>query len=220
MNTTMNTITTMTVCEFNDEICMSSTRFAKMVVGFMPKSDLKSFSHNRKISNSIQGVFIGMMEMESSLIIPKRERVGAKRRVYFADDVTLPSNERSKLVTLEVHQHLNPEEYMEMMNYRDCHKNPDYLDGMRRRCEEQRAKVEVATKVTIVKLTPEKVIELQKQIKEAKEKEEREKELWKYAEWENTTAIKSEEYYDDMDHEYFGDPYYMYDTEVEEEEDV
>ena len=142
MNTTMTTTTMSktTICQFNDEICMSSTRFTKMIVGFMPKSDLKSFSHKRKISNSIQGVFIRVMETESSLIIPKRKRVGKKRRVYFADDVTLPSHERGKLVTSELSQTLDSEEYIEMMNYRDCYKNPDFLDGMRRRSEEQRKK--------------------------------------------------------------------------------
>ena len=121
-----------------DEINTFSGKQARSILSFLEKSDLKSFSHKRKLSNAIQSSLINSLESDCEEIIPKKQR----KRVYFADDVTLPSSEVSSLVTLTVEHQVSEEEYVEIISYKDCYKNEDFLDGMRRRCEEQKAKKE------------------------------------------------------------------------------
>ena len=127
----------MSVTDIKDQINILAGEQAKSILSFLGRKDLKSFSQKRKISNAIQSVFIDYMESKCPLIISKKQRK-QKRKVYFADDVSLPSSEKSSLVEKVITHIVSEEEYKELQKYRYCYNNTDFLDGMRRRCEEQR----------------------------------------------------------------------------------
>lgn len=129
----------MSVQNIKDDINMLAGKQAKSILSFLGRGDLKSFSHKRKISNAIQSVFTDYLESKCPLIVSKKERK-QRRRVFFADDESLPSSEKSSLVTGVLEHNVTEEEYKEIINYKDCYKNDDFLDGMRRRSEEQRSK--------------------------------------------------------------------------------
>ena len=125
----------MSIGNIKDKISVSSQGYTRFIISFLSKSDLKSFSHKRKISNSVQSLFVNFLELKSDKIVAKRDR----KRVYFADDITLPSSEISPIATYLSHIVTN-EEYKEIITYKDCYNNDDFLDAMRRRCEESREK--------------------------------------------------------------------------------
>ncbi len=127
----------MFVQNIKDDINMLAGKQAKSILSFLGRKDLKSFSQKRKISNAVQSVFINYLESKCPLIISKKQRT-QKRRVFFADDASLPSSEKSSLVTGVLEHNVTEEEYKEIIDYKDCYKNNDFLDGMRRRCEEQK----------------------------------------------------------------------------------
>ena len=129
----------MSVSDIKDQINMLAGKQAKSILSFLGRKDLKSFSHKRKISNAVQSLFINHMESKCQLIISKKQRK-QKRKVYFPDDESLPSSEKSALVEKVIEQKVSEEEYKELQDYRYCYNNNDFLDGMRRRCEEQRNK--------------------------------------------------------------------------------
>jgi len=128
----------MSILIIKDEINTSAAKQAKNIISFLGRKDLKSFTQKRKISNTVQSLFIDFLESKREEIIPKRKR----KRVFFADDVTLPSNEVSSLVTQTIEHIVEEEEYVEIMKYKDCYKNEDFLNGMKRRDEEQQQKEE------------------------------------------------------------------------------
>ena len=126
----------MSVSDIKDQINMSAEKQAKSILSFLGRKDLKSFSQKRRISNAVHSVFIDYMESKCSLIISKKERK-QKRRVFFADDESLPSSEKSSLVEDFEHK-VTEEEYKALQDYRYCYNNQDFLDGIyRRRCEEE-----------------------------------------------------------------------------------
>jgi len=129
----------MSVSEIKDQINMLAGEQAKSILSFLGRKDLKSFSHKRKISNAVHSVFINYMESKCPLIISKKQRKQIKK-VFFADDESLPSSEKSSLVTDTFTQILSEEEYKALQEYRYCYNNVDLLDGMRRRSEEQKDK--------------------------------------------------------------------------------
>jgi len=124
----------MSIQIIKDEINVFSGKQARTILSFLPRTDLKSFSHKRKLSNAVQASLINCFESKCSLIVPIKQR----RRVFFADDVSLPSSEVASLVSKIVEHKVSAEEYKELINYRNCFSNEDFLDGMRRKCEEQR----------------------------------------------------------------------------------
>jgi hypothetical protein len=128
----------MSINIIKDDINELSRKSSKLVISFLNKKDLKSFSNKRKISNSVHSTFVDFMESQCSLIKNKNTRK-IKRKVYFSDDETLPTCEITSL-TYEIKHEVTVEEYTEIINYKDCYKNEDFLNGMRRRCEEQRKK--------------------------------------------------------------------------------
>jgi len=128
----------MSINIIKDDINELSRKSSKLVISFLDKKDLKSFSNKRKISNSVHSTFVDFMESQCSLIKNKNTRK-IKRKVYFSDDETLPTCEITSL-TYEIKHEVTVEEYTEIINYKDCYKNEDFLNGMRRRCEEQRIK--------------------------------------------------------------------------------
>jgi len=127
----------MSIQNIKDDINMLAGNQAKSILSFLGRKDLKSFSQKRKISNAVQSVFIDYLESKCPLIISKKQRK-QKRRVFFADDASLPSSEKSSLVSDTFKQIVSEEEYKELQYYRSCYKNNDFLDGMRRRSEEQK----------------------------------------------------------------------------------
>jgi len=143
----------MSIQNIKDEINTFSGKQAKSILSFLGRSDLKSFSHKRKISNAIQSVFIDFMESKREEIIPKKQR----KRVFFADDITLPSSEIAPLVSQTIEHIVSEEEYVEIISYKDCYKNEDFLDGMRRRCEEQKKKQEEKETIELLQILPKEV---------------------------------------------------------------
>ena len=128
----------MSINIIKDDINELSRKSSKLVISFLDKKDLKSFSNKRKISNSVHSTFVDFMESQCSLIKNKNTRK-IQRKVYFSDDETLPTCEITSL-TYEIKHEVTVDEYTAIINYKDVYKNEDFLNGMRRRCEEQRIK--------------------------------------------------------------------------------
>ena len=126
----------MSINIIKDDINELSRKSSKLVISFLDKKDLKSFSQKRKITNSIHSTFVDFMESRCSLIKNKKTRKITKR-VYFSDDKTLPTCEVTSL-TYEINHKVTVEEYTEIIKYKDCYSNEDFLNGIRRRCDEQR----------------------------------------------------------------------------------
>lgn len=93
--------------------------------------DVKSFSIKRKISNSIHYTLVNYMESKSPFII-NRETRKKMRKVYFSDDITLPSSEMKSL-TQEIKHEVNEDEYLEIIKYKNCYTNQDFMKGLERR---------------------------------------------------------------------------------------
>jgi hypothetical protein len=134
----------MSINIIKDDINELSRKSSKLVISFLDKKDLKSFSNKRKISNSVHSTFVDFMESRCSLIKNKNTRK-ITRKVYFSDDETLPTCEITSL-TYEIKHEVTVEEYTEIIKYKDCYSNEDFLNGMRRRCEEQRIKQRLKAK--------------------------------------------------------------------------
>ena len=128
----------MSINIIKDDINELSRKSSKLVISFLDKKDLKSFSNKRKISNSVHSTFVDFMESQCSLIKNKNTRK-ITRKVYFSDDETLPTCEITSL-TYEIKHEVTISEYTEIIKYKDCYSNEDFLNGIRRRCEEQRLK--------------------------------------------------------------------------------
>lgn len=128
----------MSINIIKDDINELSSKSSKLVISFLDKKDLKSFSNKRKISNSVHSTFVDFMESQCPLIKNKNTRKITKK-VYFSDDETLPTCEITSL-TYEIKHEVTVEEYTEIIKYKDCYSNEDFLNGMRRRCEERRIK--------------------------------------------------------------------------------
>jgi len=128
----------MSINIIKDDINELSRKSSKLVISFLDKKDLKSFSQKRKITNSVHSTFVDFMESKCSLIKNKKTRK-IQKKVYFSDDETLPTCEITSL-TYEIKHEVTNEEYTEIINYKDVYKNEDFLNGIRRRCEERRIK--------------------------------------------------------------------------------
>ena len=71
------------------------------------------------------------MESKSPFII-NRETRKKMRKVYFSDDITLPSSEMKSL-TQEIKHEVNEDEYLEIIKYKNCYTNQDFMKGLERR---------------------------------------------------------------------------------------
>jgi hypothetical protein len=121
----------MSINTIKDNINEHARIHSKLIVSFLEKKDLKNFSNKRKITNSIHSLLMNDMESRCSLIINKKTRQ-IKRGVYFADDISLPSDERSSLTTKKEHI-VDNIEYLEIINYKSCYKNVDYINARKRK---------------------------------------------------------------------------------------
>lgn len=92
---------------------------------------IQSFSMKTKIRNCIYSILVDYMESKSSLIINKETRKNLKK-VYFSDDITLPSCE-IKSLTQEIKHEVNEDEYLEIMQYKNSHNNQDLIKATERR---------------------------------------------------------------------------------------
>ena len=105
---------------------------SRKIVSFLSKDDTKNFGYKRQISKSVFDSLSSYYEKEDEKVIPKSKR-SKNRRVYFPDDKTLPINEQSSIVTETYYHYVNEEEYKEIITYKHCSTNIDYINGRRRR---------------------------------------------------------------------------------------
>lgn len=118
----------MSINIIKDDINELSMKSSRLIMSFL---DVKSFSIKRKISNSIHYTLVNYMESKSPFII-NRETRKKMRKVYFSDDITLPSSEMKSL-TQEIKHEVNEDEYLEIIQYKNCYTNQDFMKGLERR---------------------------------------------------------------------------------------
>lgn len=118
----------MSINIIKDDINELSMKSSRLIMSFL---DVKSFSIKRKISNSIHYTLVNYMESKSPFII-NRETRKKMRKVYFSDDITLPSSEMKSL-TQEIKHEVNEDEYLEIIKYKNCYTNQDFMKGLERR---------------------------------------------------------------------------------------
>ena len=121
----------MSINIIKDNINELSRKSSKLIISFLNKKDLKTFSNKRKISNSVHSIFVDFMESRCSLIKNKNKRKITKK-VYFSDDETLPTSEITSL-TYKIDHKVTNEEYIEIINYKNCFKNEDYINARKRK---------------------------------------------------------------------------------------
>ena len=118
----------MSINIIKDDINELSMKSSRLIISFL---DVKNFSIKRKISNSIHYTLVNYMESKCPFII-NRETRKKMRKVYFSDDITLPSSEMKSL-TQEIKHEVNEDEYLEIIQYKNCYNNQDLMKGLERR---------------------------------------------------------------------------------------
>lgn len=118
----------MSINIIKDDINELSMKTSRLIISFL---DIQSFLMKRKIGNSIHSTLVDYMESKSSLIINRETRKKLKK-VYFSDDITLPSCE-IKSLTQEIKHELNEDEYLEIIQYKNCYNNQDFMKALKRR---------------------------------------------------------------------------------------
>lgn len=126
----------MSINIIKDDINELSKKLSELVISFLDKKYFKSFSNKRKISNSIHSVFVDFMESQCPLIKNKKMRK-KQRKVYFPDDETLPTCEITSL-TYKIKHEVTAEEYMEIIKYKNCYNNEDFLNAKKRRRKQRK----------------------------------------------------------------------------------
>ena len=121
----------MSINTIKDNINEQSRINSKIIISFLSSKDMKTYSMKIKTTNAIHSVLTNYMESRCSLIISKKNRTKS-RKVYFSDDITLPSNEICSLTDKKTHI-VNKKEYKEIINYKSCYNNVDYVNARKRK---------------------------------------------------------------------------------------
>ncbi len=118
----------MSINIIKDNINELSKKFTELIISFL---DIQSFSMKRNIGNSVYSTLVDYMELKSPFIINRETRKKLKK-VYFSDDMTLPSCEIKSLIQ-EIKHKVNEDEYLEIIQYKNCYNNQDYLNALKRK---------------------------------------------------------------------------------------